>query len=126
MELSSVKTALELLGIASKGLDSVRERAKTSNDAALKESISKLYDDFLDLKGIIVRLMEENADLRQHLLQAADKPLKPQIRQVGETNYYYSGEEGPYCQPRYDVKEKLIPLSPRQESRSGQGMPCLP
>ena len=110
-----------MLGIASKGLDSVRERAKTASDVALKENISKLYNDFLDLKGIILRLTEENADLRQQL---ADKPAKLEIRQVGDTNYYYLGEEGPYCQPCYDVKDKLIPLTPKQEFAGGMGRQC--
>jgi hypothetical protein len=56
MELTTVGTALDLVSKASKALDSMRERAKPSNDAALKENISKLYDD-LDLKAIIVRTM---------------------------------------------------------------------
>jgi hypothetical protein len=121
MELSSVGTALDLLGKASKALDSVRERAKTSNDAALKKNISKLYDDFLDLKAIILRLTEENAELRR---AQVEKPQKPEVRQVGETNYYFVGDQGPYCQPCYDRNNKLVPLSPQKQSASGTSRQC--
>lgn len=125
MDLSTVKTALDLLGNASRGLESVRERAKTSNDAALKESISKLYDDFLDLKAIIVRLTEENAELREQVSQGAEKPRKPEIRQFGDVNYYFVGEEGPYCQPCFDRDNKLVPLTPKQHFAAGNGRKCL-
>ena len=124
MELSTIKTALDLLGNASKGLESVRERAKTSNDAALKESISRLYDNFLDLKAIIVRLTEENAGLRQQISQGVEKPLKPEIRQFGEANYYFVGNEGPYCQPCYDLNGKLMNLTPKQQYGSWLGRKC--
>lgn len=124
MELSTVKTALELLGKASSGLESVRERSKTSNDVELKRMIGALYDDFNDLKSIVLRLTGENDGLRQLISQSPETPSKPQIRQVGESNYYYMGEEGPYCQPCYDVKEKLIPLQPRQEFAGGTGRQC--
>lgn len=124
MELSTIKTALDLLGNASKGLESVRERAKTSNDAALKESISKLYDDFLDLKAIIVRLTEENAGLRLQISQDAEKSPKPELRPSGRTNHYYSDNQGPFCQPCYDLKGKLIALSPKQRFASGMGRKC--
>ena len=104
MALTEVAAALGIIEKTSKGLNSVRERAKTSTDTALKENISNLYDDFLDLKAMVLRLTEENADLRRKLTEQADKPQKPTIRQVGETNYYFVGDEGPYCQPCCDDK----------------------
>jgi len=121
MELTTVGAALELLAKASKALDSLRERAKTSHDVALKESISNLYDDFLDLKAIIVRLTEENAALRR---AQSEKPPKPEIRQVGDTNYYYVGDAGPHCQPCYDKNGKLVLLTARQEYMGGMGRVC--
>ncbi len=84
----------DLIGKASKALNSLRERAKTSKDAELKENISKLYDDFLDLKAVILRLTEENAELRRTIAAHAQEPPKPEIRQVGETNYYFVGTRG--------------------------------
>ena len=83
MELSTIKIALDILGNASKSLESVRKRAKTSNDAALKESISNLYDDFLDLKSIIVCLTEENAGLRMQILQGIEKSKSPKFGKLG-------------------------------------------
>jgi len=118
---TTIGTALDLVSKASKALDSVREQAKTSSDAMLKENISKLYDDFLDLKAIIIRLTEENTELRRTM---SEKPAKPEIRQVGSANYYYVGEEGPYCQPCYDRDSKLVNLQPRQEFAGGHGRRC--
>lgn len=124
MELTTVATAVDLIGKASKALDALRERAKTSKDAALKENISKFYDDFLDLKAIILRLTEENANLRRTLAAQAEKSPKPEIRQVGETNYYFVGDQGPYCQPCYDDKGKLVNLMPPQRYAGGTGRQC--
>ena len=124
MALTEVAAALGIIEKTSKGLNSVRERAKTSTDTALKENISNLYDDFLDLKAMVLRLTEENADLRRKLTEQADKPQKPTIRQVGETNYYFVGDEGPYCQPCCDDKGKLVHLMPQQHYGGGTGRQC--
>lgn len=124
MELTTVAAAMDLIGKASKALDALRERAKTSKDAELKESISNLYDHFLDLKETVLRIKEENAELRRALAAQAEKPPKPQIRQVGEANYYFVGDEGPYCQPCYDDKGKLVNLTPRQHYGGGMGRAC--
>jgi len=121
MELTTVGAALEILGKVSKGLDSLRERAKTAKDAALKESISNFWNEFLDLKAIIVRLTEENAELRQKLVKDVQHP---DIRQVGDTNYYFVGDKGPYCQPCYDLQGKLMTLTPRQRYAGGTGRKC--
>ena len=124
MELTTVAAAMDLIGKASKALNSLRERAKTSKDAELKENISKLYDDFLDLKAVILRLTEENAELRRTIAAHAQEPPKPEIRQVGETNYYFVGDQGPYCQPCFDDKRKLINLTPQQRYGGGTGRQC--
>lgn len=102
----------------------MRERATTSNDAALKGNISTLYDEFLALKEIIGRITEENAELRRTLAAQAEKPPKPEIRQVGETNYYFVGDQGPFCQPCYDGNGKLVNLMPRQHYAGGYGRKC--
>ena len=115
---------MDLIGKASKALEMRRERAKTSKDAELKENISKFYDDFLDWKAVILRLTEENAELRRTIAAHAQEPPKPEIRQVGETNYYFVGDQGPYCQPCFDDKRKLINLTPRQRYGGGTGRQC--
>jgi hypothetical protein len=124
MEPGTVLAAIDLIGKTSKALDSLRERAKTSKDAALKEAISNLYDQFLDLKELVLRITEENAELRRSIAAEAEKPSNPEIRQVGETHYYYVGEDGPLCQPCYDRDGKLVRLMPRQESLLGSGRKC--
>jgi hypothetical protein len=125
MALTTITAALDLISKSSKALDSVREQAKSSHDAVLKENILGLYDHFLDLKAIVLRLTEENAALRQSMAAQAVKPPKPEIRQVGETNYYYVGDQGPYCQKCYDGNNgKLVNLMPRQDYAGGPGRKC--
>jgi hypothetical protein len=121
MALTSTVAALELLAKASKALDSIREQSKTSKDSALKENISKLYDDFLDLKAVILRLTEEISKL---IAEQAKQPRIPEIRQEGLTNYYYIGAEGPFCQPCYDGNRKLVNLTPQQTFVGGTGRRC--
>jgi hypothetical protein len=124
MELSTVGIALDLITKASKGLDAVRERAKTASDVGLKENISKLYDDFLDLKAIVLRLTEENLQLRQAIAAQADKPPTPEAREVGSTVYYFLGDQGPYCQRCYDQNDKLVRVTARQKYVGGWGRKC--
>lgn len=123
MDLSTAKTALDLIGKAATGLHSIRERAKTANDIALKENVSRLYDDFLDLKAIILQLTEENFELKRRIAQESEKQ-KPQIRQVGKTIYYFVGEEGPFCQKCYDAGGKLVHLMPLDDFVIGSGRNC--
>lgn len=124
MELTTVGAALDLVTKASKGLDAVRERAKTASDVGLKENISKLYDDFLDLKAIVLRLTEENLQLRQAIAAQADESPTPEAREVGSTVYYFVGDDGPYCQKCYDLNEKLVRLTARQRYVVGWGRKC--
>jgi hypothetical protein len=122
MELSTIGAALQILDRAWKALEAVRERVQASKDAALKEGVGKLYDEFNALRSAITRLKEENASLRQAQIE---KPQKPEIRQVGQANYYFVGDDGPYCQPCYDRDKKLIRLTPAQEVAGGFGRKCL-
>jgi hypothetical protein len=126
MSITSVAAATGILGNALKLLDSVREQAKGSKDLALKESISNLYNDLLDLKAAHIRIEEENAELRRQIAQAAHQPPAPKIRQVGAVNYYFlAGEEEPYCQPCYDGKSKsLVRVSPPEPWSGGQRRHC--
>lgn len=124
MELTTVAAAMDLLAKASKALDALRERAETSKDAELKESISNLYDHFLDLKELVLRIREENAELRRTVAAQAEKPPKPEIRQFGETHYYFVNEDGPFCQPCYDCHGRLVRLMPLQDYAGGPGRKC--
>lgn len=117
MSLTAISAATQILANASKTLDSVREQAKGSKDAALKESINNLWDLFLDLRAAVLRVGEENAELKA--------TAGPKIRQVGAVNYYYKEDEGPFCQPCFDDKKKLIALTPVEEWNGGQRRQCM-
>jgi small-conductance mechanosensitive channel len=105
-------------------LKTVRERAKLSKDADLKNQISELYDSVLSLKEAVMLVNDENTQLRARITELERPPNKPEIRQMGLTNYYYVGEKGPYCQPCFDVNGKLIPLAPQNRYAGGIGRKC--
>ena len=121
MALTTAAAALQILNGTSTALQNMRERVLASKDNALKEGFGKLLDDFNSLRTVVLQLTEENAALR---LAQVETPPKPEIRQVGETNYYYVGEQGPYCQKCYDTKEKLVKLSARLKFTGGPGRKC--
>ena len=113
--LSSTAAALQILSKAMSALNATRERARSSKDPDLKGHISTLYDEFLNLKEVIIRLTNE-AELKR-------KP-EPEIRQVGAVNYYFVGEKGPYCQPCYDGRQKLSVLTPPKNHNGGVLRQC--
>jgi len=105
-------------------LKTVREQAKVSKDAELKSHISELYDSVLSLKEAVMLVTDENNQLRARIAELEHPPIRPEIRQVGLTNYYFVGEKGPFCQPCYDVNSKLIPLAPQNRFAGGVGRKC--
>jgi len=117
--VSVTSLSLQLLTKTTEALNALRERAQRSKDIDIKEQINSLYDNVLALKEVVSRLLDENKDLQRHLDSQRHPPEKPRIKQVGDTNYYFVGEDGPYCQPCYDVKEKLVPLSPQKSTSLG-------
>jgi hypothetical protein len=124
MPFTTVAAATTILANAMKALDSLREQAKGSKDAALKESISNLYDNLLDMKAAVIRVEEENSELRRTIAQQAEKLPNPEPRQVGKAIYYFVGDKGPYCQPCYDGNHKLALLAPQAEYAGGLGRKC--
>ena len=124
MPITTVSAATTILANAMKLLDSVREQAKGSKDLTLKENINKLYGELLDLRAAQMRIEEENGTLHRRIAELEKPPAKPVIRQVGSTNYYFQGEEGPFCQPCYNVNGKLIPLAPQDRYAGGVGRKC--
>lgn len=114
--------ALSLLDKTTQALSALRERAQRSKDIDIKDQINTLYDSVLSLKEVISRLLDENKGLRRQLEEQQHPPEEPKIRQVGETNYYYKGDDGPFCQPCYDADPKakrLVALSPQQTTQWG-------
>jgi hypothetical protein len=123
MSLTSIAAATQIFANAMKALDSLREQAKGSKDVALKERVSSLYDALLNLKAAVLRVADENAELKRVNSALLEKP-KPEIRQFGLANYYFVDDKGPFCQPCYDRLEKLVPLAPRDNYAGGLGRKC--
>lgn len=118
--LALANLALSLLGKTSDALNALRERSQRSKDVDIKDQINTLYDIVLQLKEVISRLLDENEDVHRQLAEQQHPPEVPKIRQVGETNYYFFGDEGPYCQPCYDDKKKLVTLTPQRNNSAGR------
>ena len=121
---AATTAAAQILSNTLAVLKAVRERAKTSKDAELKAQISDLYDSVLSLKEAVMLVSDENQQLRMQIAELSHPAEKPEIKQVGLTNYYFLGEKGPFCQPCYDVSGKLIPLAPQVRYAGGIGRKC--
>lgn len=102
----------------------VREQAKQSKDADLKAHISDLYDSVLSLKEAVMLVTDENNELRRRIMDLQKPPEGPEIKQVGDANFYFVGEKGPYCQPCFDGKGKLTLLSPPENWNGGVRREC--
>lgn len=125
MSVTSATTiAAQILSNTLAVLKTVREQSKESKDATLKGHISDLYDSVLSLKEAVMLVTEENRQLRRRIAELETPPAKPVIKQVGLTNYYFLGDEGPFCQPCYSVKSKLVPLAPQNRYAGGIGRKC--
>jgi hypothetical protein len=121
MTLTTAAAATSLLNNALGLLRTAREQSKTSEDTNLKDTVNSLFDAVLDLKEAVLRVTEENSELRAELEQKKEEPT---LKQVGNANYYYVGEKGPYCQPCYDDKHKLIALTPAESWSGGIRREC--
>jgi hypothetical protein len=124
MSLTAAAAAAKILAETLSLSKTVREQAKGSKDTGLKALISDLYDSVLSVKEAVMLVTDENIDLRRRIAELERPPEKPAIRQVGLTHYYFEGTQGPFCQPCYDVKGKLIPLAPQNRYAGGIGRKC--
>jgi hypothetical protein len=121
---TAATVATQILSNTLAVLKTVREQAKVSKDSDLKSHISELYDSVLSLKEAVMLVTDENNQLRGRIAELESPASKPEIKQVGLTNYYFHGEKGPFCQPCYDVNGKLIPLAPQNRYAGGIGRKC--
>jgi hypothetical protein len=126
MPLTSVVAATQILSNAMTALNAARERAKGSQDTDLKAHINTLYDELLSLKELVIRLTDENSELKRTMARSrpAEKP-EPELRKVGSANYYYDSEKGPCCQPCYDGKGKLTVLTQPEDWSGGVRRQCV-
>jgi len=125
--LTVAAAAMQILNNALGAMKAAKERSKGSKDTELKEEIGTLYDALLDLKEALMRLTDENTELRRGIEEIRNAQReKPELRQVGAVNYYYVGDKGPFCQPCYDGKfNKLVALSPPEDWNNGVRRECL-
>src|SRR5438477_8501576 len=77
MSITAAAAASQIISEALKALNAVRERAKTSNDSAIKEQISTLYDGLLSLKEVVIRLSEENAEVKRENTELKRQIIAP-------------------------------------------------
>jgi hypothetical protein len=113
--ISVATFALSLIKTAGEQLNKLRERAQATKDLEIKEHVGNLYDTMNAIKEAFSRLVDENKQLKRELeQQQLARVAVPKIKQVGETNYYFQGDDGPFCQPCYDGAAKtLVALSPQ-------------
>ncbi|HEX4028935.1 MAG TPA: hypothetical protein VHX20_01145 [Terracidiphilus sp.] len=122
MVLSTAAAAVQILNGTWTAIQNMRERIQASKDHDLKAKYGELLDGFNSLRVTVIQLSEENEELRR---SSADKSATPTIKQVGETNYYFMGDEGPYCQKCFDKDGKRTLLSPQSEFAGGTGRQCI-
>jgi hypothetical protein len=125
--LNVAATALQILSNSLNALKIVRGRAQSSKDNDLKEHISTLYDNMLSLKEVVLLVTQENDELKRKIsaLECPPEEKKPELRQVGSANFYFVGETGPYCQPCYDGRGKLVALTPPEQRSGGVRRECV-
>jgi hypothetical protein len=117
--ISVASFALSLSKSATEALNALRERSKSTKDLDIKDQIGTLYDNVLELKEVINRLLDENKELKRQLEEQQHTPEEPELKAVGGANYYFVGDKGPYCQPCYDDKRKLVALEQPYTSETG-------
>jgi len=78
-------------------LTGLRERAKPFQRRWHQGSDQQLFNNVLQLQDVVLRLSDENKELKQQLeQQQLARGAVPKIKQVGDTNYYSQGDEGPF------------------------------
>ncbi|HTD20864.1 MAG TPA: hypothetical protein VK667_15165 [Ktedonobacteraceae bacterium] len=67
--ISVATTAIGLLKSTNEALNDLRERAQRTKDLDIKDQISTIYDNILQLKEVLLRLLDENKELMHKLEQ---------------------------------------------------------
>jgi hypothetical protein len=67
--ISIATTAIGLLKSTNEALNTLRERAQRYKDLDIKEQINTIYNNVLQLKEVILRLLDENKELMRKLEQ---------------------------------------------------------
>ena len=111
--MSAASTALGLINSTVQTAKTAIELAKHSKDHDLKNSVSAILDQILDLKAKILELDEENRSLHQRIATHAD------VERKGDFGYWFKrGETDPLCPKCYEGSGKITYL-PKPETWSG-------
>jgi RNase P subunit RPR2 len=110
--MTTAVAASQIISEALKALNAVREHAKTSKDSDLKEHISTLYDNLLSVKEAVLRLTEENTDLKRQIEE------KQSVRRDSSSGLIYKGNDpAPLCPKCYQTENKSVHLDPAYRSQ---------
>jgi hypothetical protein len=119
MDISTASTALGLINSTVQTAKTAIELAKHSKDSDLKNSVSAVLDQILDLKAKILELDEENRSLH-HQLATRTKVM----RGVDFGYWFKPGETDPLCPKCYEGGGKLVYLSKPRTLNGGVRRDC--
>lgn len=89
MDFGAVATTASLISNVISSAKSARELAKDTDDLKLKEQISDVYDNLLDLKARVLSLDDENRQLKAQLAQKA-----AYVGPIAPHGYFYKADDG--------------------------------
>ncbi len=105
--LGLASTAVSLVSGTIGLLKEAREAAKRSDDHDLKDKLSEVYDSVLELKEVIGKLRDENAELLNRLKTRASLKFDRRAKL-----YFAEGDPDPFCPACLDDGGKQIRLIP--------------
>ena len=107
LSLGLASTAVGLVNGTISLLKDAKQAAKSSQDHELKEKVSEVYDEILNLKEAVSNLAKENEDLRRQLTERA------KVKWDGKIGAYFAeGDPDPFCPACFDGNSKLVRLTP--------------
>jgi hypothetical protein len=109
MDIGAASTAIGLINSTVQTAKTAIELAKHTKDADLRQSVSEVLDQILDLKAKVLELDDENRSLKQQIA------LRAGIERRGEFGYWFKhGESDPLCPKCYEETGKQIFLPPSE------------
>ena len=107
MVFETIATTASLIGTAISSAKNARDLAKETDDIKLKETVSEVYDNLLDLKARILSLDDDNRKLKAELAQKA-----AYIGPVPPSGYFYAESDREAMQ--HPVCPRCFQSSPQQ------------
>jgi regulator of replication initiation timing len=105
--LGLASTAVGLVNGTISLFKQAKEAAKNSDDHELKDKLSEVFDEILNLKEAVFNLAQENATLLGQLEQQKD------VKWDTKSGFYYVASDlDPFCPTCWERDRKLIHLRP--------------